>query len=171
MLTQPEAVELVETRFGEANVGIEKPEVARLLAVAGNYPFFLQLACWHLFEEKTGRARDWQQEFEEEAEPYFHHLWNNLSEAEQQALRWMTEVGERLPDDRLVGHLEKRGLVAWDERSFRGYCPFSEAFEGYIKAIPNPHPLVRGVRRLFKWVKGGKVGAGVAEVDFERPKD
>jgi AAA-like domain len=171
MLTQPEAEELIETRFRAAGVEIEKSELARLIAIAGRFPFFLQLAGSHLFEEKAGRARQWRRDFEEEAEPYFRHLWNNLREAEQQAMRWMTEIGERMPDDRLVAHLEKRGLVAWDERSFRGYCPFSEAFEGYIKSEPNPHPLVRGVQRLFKWVKGGKVGAGVAEVNFERPKE
>jgi hypothetical protein len=171
LMERSDAAEMIKKKFGDSGVKIEEQETARVIELAGRFPMFIQLACMHLFEEKAGRTRQWQAEFEQEAEPHFRHIWTNLTDAEQQAMRWMTEIGERLPDDKVIADLDRRGLVVWDDRSFRGYCPFSEAFEGYIKSIPNPHPLTRWLRRRFQWVKGGKVSAGIAEVDFERPKE
>jgi len=171
LMEQPDSVTMIEKKFGDSGIKIEELEITRVIEVAGRFPMFIQLACMHLFDEKIRRGKPWQQEFEQEVEPYFHYLWTNLTEPEQQAMRWMTEIGERIPDDRLIADLEKRGLITWDNRSFRGYCPFSEAFEGFIKSIPNPHPFVRWLRRRFQWIKGGKISTGFAEVDFERPKE
>lgn len=149
-------------------------EIDRLIEIAGLYPFFLQMACAHLFEEKANGGSGWQREFEKAAGQHFRYLWErSLSEQMQGVMCWIIdEVGGKHPDERLLEELIDRGLVIEHSRSNRGYYPFSEAFEGYIKMLPKEGWWKRFTRR---WVKGGKVeataGAIKASVDFEKPKE
>jgi hypothetical protein len=134
-------------------------EIGRLIEIAGLYPFFLQMACAHLFEEKTTGSNGWQRVFEKAAKQHFRYLWENLGDHLQRVMRWMTEIGGKHPDERLLEELMDRGLIIQHHRSYRGYCPFSEAFEGYIKVLPKESWWERFTRR---WVKGYKaeVNAG-----------
>ena len=67
-------------------------------AVAGYHPFFLQVACYHLFERKTERggltAEDYEavrQRYVEDVERYFYHIWNHSAADEQESMRLICE--------------------------------------------------------------------------------
>jgi hypothetical protein len=146
-------------------------EIEHVIAVAGLYPFYLQMACWYLFEAKIKQTPQWQNSFEQEAEDHFHALWEHLTEQERRAMRWMTEFGDRIPDDRVLEDLKRRGLAIENESVWRGLCPFSEAFEGYIKSLPKPKWWEVMWRRLNPSKVGAKTPFGDIEFEFKRSKE
>jgi AAA+ ATPase superfamily predicted ATPase len=166
-----EAEELILSGFAQE---VTDKEVARLIELAGCFPFFLQMACYHLFEVKVGRASQWEQSFEEEAGDHLRYLWHRLNDAEQKALRWSLALGERLPADAVLNDLVRRGLLISGIRKQFGYWVFSEAFEGVVRNPP-ARPAKKGGwwRRLFQ--KSGSVKLGIGpvsvEVEAEKPED
>ncbi len=172
LIEQGTAVTFISEQSKAAGHEFTPAEIERVIEIAGLYPLFLQMACSHLFDEKASGGDGWQWNFEKAAQQHFRYLWNNLGEQMQGVMRWMTEIGGKHPDERLLEELTDRGLVIQYLRSHRGYFPFSEAFEGYVKMLPKEGWWKRFTRR---WVKGGKVeataGAIKASIDLEKPRE
>jgi hypothetical protein len=180
LFTDSEARELVRARFREADTVVTEEEVARLLQLAGPFPLLLQAACYHLFGAKAGREPDWEAAVDRDPDIHDHvvYLWEHLSREAQAALRWVLGFGGRLPDDRLLWHLERRGLLMRDDRTPYGYWVFSDAFSGIVSnppRAPRRGSLPSWLKRFVPWVRGGKIGVGAAgpsvEIELQRPED
>ncbi|OGG50687.1 MAG: hypothetical protein A3F84_09665 [Candidatus Handelsmanbacteria bacterium RIFCSPLOWO2_12_FULL_64_10] len=144
LFVQEEAEAFVPVHFRAAGVSVTAEEIVRVLQMAGRFPFFLQLACYHLFEAKTGRTPDWETAFVRDPDVHdqLRYLWEHLTPQAQAALRWVMDLGGKFPDDRLLWDLERRGLLVRDSRMSYGYWVFSEAFENVVKNLP-PKSLKR----------------------------
>lgn len=172
LFTEEDAIAFIRNRFKAAGVNVTNGEVLRLIQLSGRFPFFLEIACSHLYEMKIGNQSQWEQEFEAETREHFIYLWNKLNGEERKALRWMIELGGPIPNDNLIGDLERRGLVVQDTKSLRGYCPFSEVFEGIIHDPP-PERKQSRLRRVVSWFTGAKVVLGKdprVEAEFRNPE-
>jgi class 3 adenylate cyclase len=118
------------------------PLEARILAMGGRYPFFLQMACsaWYEHLEAEGlRAEDVASKpvpravtdiFREEAHPHFEFVLENLPEAEASGLRAAADGLGPDPEDPAAASLERKGYLA---REGDALAPFSEEFARFVK--------------------------------------
>jgi hypothetical protein len=113
--------------------GFSENDLAFLHEIAGLHPFFLQLACYILFEKKVERpgsaAGDYDsvhRQFSREARGHFEYMWNRLRDNERSALKLMGDgrVGTITLDDR--ERLEQKCLI------YQGDI-FSSAFAEFVK--------------------------------------
>ncbi len=123
------------------------PLQARILAMGGRYPFFLQMACsaWYEHLEAEGlRAEDCAagpvpravtDVFREEAYPHFEFVMENLPETEAAALRRAAGGARPDPEDPAVRSLERKGYLA---REGDDLVPFSEEFARFVRGCPSP---------------------------------
>jgi hypothetical protein len=108
-------------------------ELERVLDLAGLQPFFVQMACWQLYEShqaglvEAARRTFLAERFRAEAIPHFVDYWNNSGDYEKIVLTAATLLERRTtagqgfsldellavfaPGARRVEHLEKRGLI------------------------------------------------------------
>jgi hypothetical protein len=90
-LTPEEARKLIELPAHRAQCAFTPEEVDWLLKQAGQHPFFLQVACRHLFEEKLHQEdrpvnlEQVQRTIAQELQPHFTQAWEDLEE-EQKAI-------------------------------------------------------------------------------------
>lgn len=91
-LTPEEARSLVISPAQQTPFVFSTSEVDWLLKQAGMHPFFLQVTCRHLFEEKRLQAdgnvliENVQRSIEQELRPHFEKTWDDLEEEEQKQL-------------------------------------------------------------------------------------
>ena len=142
LLSADSAEALIREPFTQAGLPVTQDELRRVLELAGRFPFFSQLACYHLFEAKRGGERNWPTAFERDADvsDALRVLWQGLTQDEQSAVRWVLEFSERLPADRVLWDLERRGLLVRDHALPAPVWVFSEVFEGLARNPPKPPP-------------------------------
>jgi len=118
--------------IGRVNYFSEE-DLSFAFAVAGYQPFFLQVACYHLFERKTERggltAEDYEavrQRYVEDVERYFHHIWSHSEMDEQESMRLACEgkVSDLSAEQRQ--RLERKCVLYGD-------ALFSSAFTEFIR--------------------------------------
>jgi AAA+ ATPase superfamily predicted ATPase len=161
LFRKDEAEGFIRAGFDQAGAEVTDKEVARLIELAGCFPFFLQMACYHLLEVKAGRAGEWEQSFEAQAADHLRYLWHKLNPAEQKALRWTIPCGERLPDDAILNDLERRGLLISGARERFSYKVFSEAFEAIVRNPPSrPAKNSDGGSDLLKGSRAARLPLG-----------
>jgi len=102
-------------------------------AVAGYHPFFLQVACYHLFERKTERgalaAEDYEavrRRYVEDVERYFHYIWEHSEADEQESMRLVCEGKVNDLSAEQKQHLERKCVLY-------GNALFSSAFTEFIQ--------------------------------------
>lgn len=109
----------IEETCRRSGVSLQK-HAESIFALAGRYPFFVQMACSHYFElESRGGDSDpsahqkVQARFEDDARPHMEAIWNRyLSEKERQVL---SALCQRLPGDAtVVRRLTQKGYVVED---------------------------------------------------------
>jgi len=77
LISQPQ-----EVQFSER-------EIQQVLELAGLHPYFLQVACWTLYEahkkdlDEGGRIRFLEKQFDQEAAPHLRDYWNNSDDYEK----------------------------------------------------------------------------------------
>jgi hypothetical protein len=78
--------------------GFDENDHAFLQRIAGPHPFYLQVACYYLFEEKVERdgstAPDYdrvEHQYAPEMQEHFQYIWAHLSANERRALRLISE--------------------------------------------------------------------------------
>ena len=134
---------------GEARELIEVPSeregipmcgyVGELVALAGFFPFYLQIACSVYFEaisddvETAPDRQELEERFLEEAGPHFEYFWDHCDSASKRVLRMVME-NEAIPDEDLhiCRKLEKQGYLRLNGTE---YQPFSEVFAGHIERV------------------------------------
>jgi hypothetical protein len=89
--------------------------------VAGYHPFFLQLAFYYLFEQKTGSRElvraDYdtaRRQYAEDAGRFFRYTWDHLEEDEQEAIGLVCEEKIDRLDERQKRQLEKKCILYQD---------------------------------------------------------
>ena len=90
LLTEKEAWGLVEQGFALSDISVTEEAIAFAIRLAGPHPFFLQVACYHLYEDLIA-YNDFDEEriqtaFIDEVFPHFKHIWTQLTDEEQSAL-------------------------------------------------------------------------------------
>jgi hypothetical protein len=102
---------------GQENLFTEE-DFAFVFGAGGYHPFFLQLACYHLFEWKMDRkelaAADYesvQQQYTDDAEPHFRYAWEHLGVDEKKAIQLVCEGKVSQVDDEQRRQLERKCIL------------------------------------------------------------
>ncbi|TMC24311.1 MAG: ATP-binding protein [Chloroflexi bacterium] len=92
-LTFEETQQLITVPAGQTGLAFTPAELEWVTTMAGSHPFYIQVACRHLFAEKARQGLQSvdlklvQERVYEELEPHFEHAWNDLSEDQKQSLK------------------------------------------------------------------------------------
>jgi len=174
LFTPEEALEFIHNGFDEANTEITENETERVLRLAGRFPFFLQLACYCLFEMKIGRAKEWERAFRRDARPHLQYLWDRLKPSERATLRRVVDYGG-VPNEETAEDLARRGLLAplQDAQGRRGWSPFSEAFEDLAAHPPSMPWRDRLARLRLSWLESVELSLWPPTIKLQskRPAD
>jgi hypothetical protein len=149
--SQEEADLLISQSLSGTTVQFSEREIAQVFDLAGRHPYFLQAACWVLYEahlkdlEETARMLRLLEQFRLEATPHFVHYWDNSGNYEKIVLTAGAFLehankagrGFSLGDlqnlfargEPTVKALEKRGLLMSDDGRYR---LFSSEFGPWI---------------------------------------
>jgi hypothetical protein len=158
-----EAEEFVRTRFELAGVLLSDQEVTRVLELTGGFPFFLCLACFHLFEARVGRVLGWEEGFRQEAYDYLLSLWNHQSPDDRSALRWVLDQRGPVPQSHVMWRLERCGLLVEDDRAPTGFWFFCDGFRDIVSNPPRaPHK-----RRLPIGIGGVGISFGPLKLELK----
>ena len=134
LFSEAEALQLIDTSLNGSGVRFTDSELAAIFRLAGFHPFFIQAACFFLFEaysndlDSAAREKYLIKEFGEEARPHFDNYWYNSSDNEKivlTALALLEREGragkrsfslDQLQDlytrsGQTLAHLEKRSLL------------------------------------------------------------
>ncbi len=134
LFTEAEARYLISTSLAETTILFTDAEIEALLQIAGPHPYFLQAACFFLFEAYirgltyTERNAFLKKALREEAIPHLDDYWHNSDEQEKIVLTTLALLGRQgragehhfnmrqlqalyTRSDQTLGRLEKRGLV------------------------------------------------------------
>jgi DNA-binding CsgD family transcriptional regulator len=157
LFTDDEARLLIANALDGNDIAFDEREIAALLDMAGNSPFFLQAACHFLYEAYAqefapdAREKFWRAEFRRQAAPHLAEYWRHsdvkekivlaalalLEQPHSPAARaWDAQPLRALcaRSERVLAHLDKRGLV---RRRDAQYAPFSALFgEWIVNALP-----------------------------------
>jgi uncharacterized protein len=134
----PEDAEaFMSARFASSGVDITEEEFDRVLRLAGRYPFYLQLACYRLFEMKLKRAVEWERAFKRDAQDHLRYLWKRLKPSEQAAIRSVIDQSLVSADERILEDLERRGLLVRDDLARSGWSCFGEVFDQFVMDPPS----------------------------------
>jgi hypothetical protein len=143
LFTAAEANRFIHVGFARSGITIAEAEQARILQLAGRYPFFLQLACFHLFEQKIGQISGWQRGFHAEARDHLRYLWEHRTPQERAVLRRVIELDDRLlPGDAVCQELLQRGLLVQDRPDPSGFWFFSQSFEDVVRNPPRKRRIL-----------------------------
>ncbi len=171
-----EVNELLVGLSSQAGAGFDPEQVQLARELAGNHPFFLQVAGFHVYEVQnisqlsgSDAVQQIRKRFLAEAEDHYRYLWSQLSITQQMALINLEQATE--PDIRA---LRSKNLIL--EKNNRP-VPFSETFAEFLKrqhtdqaTLTGPAPASTGTTDLTGKTLGGyrvvsPVGrGGMAEV-------
>ena len=145
-LSQDEALQLIHQPLAETSILFDEDDDAFIFETGGLHPFFLQIACYHLFDEyreaggadKTERYESASQNFMAESHQHFSYYWDKSDTNEQGILTHLAMLSasqKKLKKSKaevdlpILRKLELRGLVKSDEES----CEiFSNPFGAWI---------------------------------------
>jgi len=153
LFSEVEAKNLIDQLLTGTRISFTHEELDLILCSAGYHPYFLQIACYFLFEAYSQglalneRMKFMSKEFREEASPHFDDYWHNCYEQEKIVLtalallkRQQRKVGGRTfslehlqemyaRSEQTLEHLEKRGLLISESD---GYSLFGMSFGEWI---------------------------------------
>jgi hypothetical protein len=108
-------------------------DIAFVFEIGGYHPFFLQLACFYLFEQKMKRKelasadyRIVRQQYVNDAIPHFDYVWKHLGAAERKVVRLVCEGKGDQIDDEQRRRLERKCIL-------HGNGPFSSVFAEFVQ--------------------------------------
>jgi serine/threonine-protein kinase len=124
-----------------ARLGIQfsDADLERILAIAGHFPFFIQIACFHLFNARQrGCSADFEsleEPFILEASPHFRYLTHCLTQRERSALRAFMK-GTAV-EARGLEQLVMKGVLIRSEGKLRLFSTvFKDSVEEQLEAVP-----------------------------------
>ncbi|HEY0754034.1 MAG TPA: AAA-like domain-containing protein [Ktedonobacteraceae bacterium] len=94
-LSEEEALQLITVPAQRVGLPFSENETNWIREIAGRHPFFIQVTCHYLFEEKARQGEgnatiDYQKVFQhvyDELAPHFHSIWNELLPEQQRELK------------------------------------------------------------------------------------
>jgi hypothetical protein len=141
LFSQADADRLIRQSLGNTAVQFSEREIEEVLDLAGLHPYFLQAVCWELYEfylkglDGGARTRLLRREFDQEATPHLADYWDNSDDYEKIVLTAAALLEQKTKPDRefsltdlqalfaqsepTVKHLEKRGLLIFDNGRYR----------------------------------------------------
>jgi hypothetical protein len=113
-------------RDGLGNEGVSRKTLQWIDALAGGFPFYVQMAASLLWQ--CGNLEEAEQEFCFQATARFEELWQNLNETERTAIKYAGSVpGLTAPASAMTERLQRNGLLQPNEQLF------SNAFARYVR--------------------------------------
>lgn len=174
-LFQPdEALKLIKQSLEGAGVTFSQEEINLICRLAGYHPYFLQAACYFLFEaysknlSSEERLKYLQREFREEANPHLADYWYNSDDQEKIVLTVLALLERRgkangrsfsvgqlqeyyTRSDQTLSHLEKRSLIT---AQHDGYGLFSTLWGNWIMIeITN---VANDAQNYDEWLKSNQ---------------
>jgi hypothetical protein len=119
-LSEVEASELVTIPAELAGEPFDSEQLAWIFELAGYFPFFLQIACFHLFElNRSGappkaRRESLEKNFAYETMPHLEYLLGRLSDRERGFLKRWGGNGEPGNDQLTELELRRKGILLGD---------------------------------------------------------
>ena len=152
LFSADEARQLIARSLEDAGVTFSEDEINAICRLAGYHPYFLQAACYFLFEAygknlpSEERLKYLRKEFREEADPHLADYWHNSDDHERIVLTVLALLERQgkasgrsfgvnqLQDyyarsDQTLSHLAKRSLVA---AQAEGYALFNSLWGEWI---------------------------------------
>jgi hypothetical protein len=125
-----EARELITTPAEQEGHPFSPLQIEEILNLGGYHPYFLQLACYHMFRwnstnpENPHDFSDVEAEFRREAIPHFAYLWGRLSERERLTVQ---HNGAQMNPE-----LIRKGVLIPIDSKKSSYRFFSKEFADFI---------------------------------------
>jgi AAA+ ATPase superfamily predicted ATPase len=158
LLEHDAASELRRIPFERDGILLTPEHEALIEELAGRHPFFLQMACHHLYRTFPGPQDKWadivRDRFNHDAELHFDRLWNHLSARDRAALRvlvgqeprslgrFLSALKALVSQDFLSGEaegvLERLKRLGVVERRDGGWQPFSQVFAEHLRRHNTP---------------------------------
>jgi len=142
VLQRGEAEELIRAPSEKAGRPLA-PYGDEIMGMAGQFPFFIQMACAHAFEyleENPGVERpdfaEIRRRFYAEARLHFRYIWENFDDHEKSAVLRVAK-GRSVPDA-LQHVLQELGTRHYVEVSAEKPQLFAQTFEQFVKNEANP---------------------------------
>jgi hypothetical protein len=141
LFTHEEAMEMIHIPTEGKDISFDRRDEQFILTLGGYHPFFLQLACYHLFHSYSlgimtkGELYSQSREgFVQEADSHFRYYWEKSDDGEKDVLCRLALMnqGKQIKgnlETRKVVNLVKRGLVTSIKE---GYSMFSQSFVNWI---------------------------------------
>lgn len=154
-LLEPDAAQaLLREPFAKAELSLSPEDESLVEELAGRHPFFLQMACYHLYEIKTRlpdasadeRAIEVRERFENEARARFDKLWGELDKYEKAALK--VSVGRARSTDKTQKILERLSHLGLVEQVNGKWQIFSQAFSKEVAAYPTPSDVKKAIKKV-----------------------
>jgi len=127
------ALELIVNPAKLEGLLFSEKDIEHIKRWGGRSPFFIQRACYYLFEVYGEEAVDYHsvaQQYLEEAKLHWERYWRKLDQAQQALLVAIAFDRAVSPNDKVLGELARASLVYKDKGKI---YPFSEAFRDWIK--------------------------------------
>jgi hypothetical protein len=134
LMPEDEARTLIREPFTRAGGTITDDDIAFVLKIAGCHPFFVQMACYYLFDAMSDHGpldyHKVEDRFLDEAQRYYTAIWKRLDGQERAALVALLHAEGRAIDRTLFRRLERSALVTGSSES-----PFlvSDSWRNFIK--------------------------------------
>lgn len=147
LFPENEARQAITVPAQDAGQAIPPGTVDFIYDLVGGFPLGIQVAGFHTFELMQANDRPDLTEIEhralQELQPHFEYYWHNLSSAEQDALRRVSELAIRAPTDTtlrtLLRDLVQKCMLVYDGGSYR--YPM-RAWAGFITGQTLPAALI-----------------------------
>ena len=119
--------------FNKYKYILNDEEIDIIEKYAGNFPFFNQITCKHLFESKKDEVKLDMEKLENEIFSFYQDMWNRKTEEDQKLLKNLKHKKDRnelsLKELESLGNMQLSGLLK-KQKNF--YLPFSELFYDFI---------------------------------------
>jgi hypothetical protein len=152
LFSADEAKQLIARSLADTGVTFSEDEIDAICRLAGYHPYFLQAACYFLFEAygknlpSEERLKYLRKEFREEADPHLADYWHNSDDHERIVLTVLALLERQgkangrsfgvnqlqeyyARSDQTLSHLAKRSLVA---AQAEGYALFNSLWGEWI---------------------------------------
>lgn len=146
LMTEDEMLSLIKEPFARSGISLTKDETSFISDLAGPHPFFLQMACYYLFESKVTQSfpdlSEVKEEFLDKAVKHYDSTWVKLGNRQKEGLRCLVVDGI-LPEKTVLDRLKDNAIVtSQNQISSSGWEQFikkklTEQWPGNHLAIPN----------------------------------
>jgi serine/threonine-protein kinase len=153
VLDRGEAAELIRVPSQRAGRPLA-PYTDEILAMSGEFPFFIQMACAHTFEYLEENPSATQPDFTEirkrfyaEAKLHFRYIWENFDQHEKSAVMRVAR-GRPVPDS-LQHVLQELGARHYIEPAAEKTRLFAPTFEEFVKTEADGEGQKSLIGKLF----------------------